>query len=543
MKQYLRKVQKEIILFVLTGTLGYICSSLLPYYIKLMFEGVYAKAAIGYCVCLSAYILFAYFANLSQVVYKNKFDTLVKRDYFYKAFSLREEPFKKREVGAYISFQVNDITEIGDNYLNPFVGIILQSIRLVMVLIIILFVLDYKIALLLAMSTILSIMLPKSLGKETAKRRAEYLDEQKKYYSKMEDFYQGHNVSNNKTVNKITLLHETLLNNVLRKRVHYGKTNSLMWTINGLGVECINLLIFLYLGFLLLKGNISAGFAIAAFQYTRSLMEPVEDILYNKSLLHSMDEVIQTFLNFIENDEITNNPDNFVTLGQISDNDAESYISVNNLSVQFDNFRLGEINLEIEENKKYALIGMNGSGKSTLFHVLASQIDYYEGTVSFKGLDMKNKDLSNYIGVLNQDEFIFSNNYKDNITVFDSYEMLSDNPFHIDNEKNTGCEDCSVLSGGEKNLLNLERLYNKNTEILLLDEPLAAVDESKKDFLLNKVLSMDKTIIMITHDLGKSLENFDSIILMENGQILYNLPYRELVNKSEFVQLKNIVNV
>lgn len=305
MKQYLKKVQKEIILFVLTGTLGYIFSSLLPYYIKMMFEDVCVNAVIGYCVCLAAYILFAYFANLSQVIYKNKFDTLIKRNYFHKAFSLREESFKKREVGAYISFQVNDITEIGENYLNPFVGIILQSIRLVVVLIIILFVLDYKIALLLALSTLLSIMLPKSLGRETAKRRTEYLDEQKRYYSKMEDFYQGHNVSNNKTINKITLLHETLLNNVLRKRVHYGKTNSLMWTINGLGVECINLLIFLYLGFLLLKGNISAGFAIAAFQYARSLMEPAENILYNKSLLHSMDEVLQAFLDFMKDNEIT----------------------------------------------------------------------------------------------------------------------------------------------------------------------------------------------------------------------------------------------
>ena len=84
-------------------------------------------------------------------------------------------------MGEYISFQVNDITEISENYLNPFVGILLQGIRIVIVLIIILFVLNYQMTLLLCAATALSIMLPKSLGKETAKRRAAYLGEQKVY--------------------------------------------------------------------------------------------------------------------------------------------------------------------------------------------------------------------------------------------------------------------------------------------------------------------------------------------------------------------------
>lgn len=217
MKAYLKKIQKEIILFVAAGSLGYVFSGLLPYFIKRMFEGGYIEAVIGYCVCLAAYILFAYLTNLSQVIYKNKFDTLVKKDYFDKAFALREEAFQKKEVGEYISFQVNDIAEISENYLNPLVGSLLQGIRIIIVLIIMLFVLNYQIALLFSAATALSIILPRSLGKETAKRRAEYLEEQKVYYSRMEDFYQGHKVSNNRTISRITSLHEKLLGNVLKK--------------------------------------------------------------------------------------------------------------------------------------------------------------------------------------------------------------------------------------------------------------------------------------------------------------------------------------
>lgn len=97
MRSYLKKIQKEIILFVTAGSSAYIFSGFLPYFIKRMFEGAYVEAVIGYCVCLAAYILFSYLTNLSQVVYKNKFDTLVKKDYFDKAFSLREEAFQKRK--------------------------------------------------------------------------------------------------------------------------------------------------------------------------------------------------------------------------------------------------------------------------------------------------------------------------------------------------------------------------------------------------------------------------------------------------------------
>ena len=383
-------------------------------------------------------------------------------------------------MGEYISFQVNDITEISENYLNPFVRIMLQGIRIVIVLIIILFVLNYQMALLLCAATALSIILPKSLGKETAKRRAAYLGEQKVYYSSMEDFYQGHKVSNNRTISSITSLHEQLLGNVLKKRIYYGKANSLMWTINGLGIECINLLVFLYLGFLLFKGNVTAGFAIAAFQYTRSLMEPVQEILYNKSLLHSMDEVIQAFLNFINMDKGVNQPDNFVHADQISNRDDQPYILVKKLSISWNDFQFGRIDLEIQKHKKYALIGVNGSGKSTLFHVLASQIDTYEGDVYFRGSNIRDKDLSNYIGVLNQDEFVFSADHRDNATVFGSYDEMKENPFCGESARITECRDCSVLSGGEKNLLNLERAYNENTEVLLLDEPLAAVDGAGK---------------------------------------------------------------
>ena len=84
------------------------------------------------------------------------------------------------------------------------------------------------------------------------------------------------------------------------------------------------------------------------------------------------------------------------------------------------------INLTINNGEVHVLMGPNGSGKSTLFHVLASQIDTYDGEVYFCGLNIRDKDLSNYIGVLNQDEFVFSADHRDNTTVFGSYDEIKE---------------------------------------------------------------------------------------------------------------------
>ena len=81
-------------------------------------------------------------------------------------------------------------------------------------------------------------------------------------------------------------------------------------------------------------------------------------------------------------------------------------------------------------------------------------------------------------------------------------------------------------------------MLNTDTEILLLDEPFSAIDESKKESLFKKIMSLDKTIIMITHDIGDNLNAFDNILFMEEGNLIYNLPYEEIKETREFLELK-----
>lgn len=534
MRKYLKKIRKELGIFTFLTFLGYLFYSLIPYYTKILFEGEYKKAIIGYTVCLSAFVLIAYFCNITQTKYKLKFDKVLKEDYFNKVISLNYEDFSKKKVGEYISFQANDITEIGNDYLAPLMGIVTQTLRVVTYFVIITIALDLKVGLLLIGVSFLGVLFPKSLGAETAKRRNNYLDYQKKYYSKIEEIFNGFKVINSRTRNNIRENHNENLKKVLDERYKYGKANGLMWALNGLGSESLNYITFLYLGYLTFKGNISAGFAIATFQYAQSLMEPVHEILYYMNMTNSSKELVNSFLTFVEGDKAEEKKTPINSFKEIT---------INNLNKSYENFSLQSINLNLEQNKKYALIGLNGSGKSTLFNILSSYIKDYSGEFKVDGKAIKEIETSYLIGTMNQEEYIFSQSFHDNTTVFDSYESVDNNPFIGDAERLKESNNCRVLSGGEKKLIALTRLINKNTPIILLDEPFSAVDESKKEDLLNKILSLDKTVIMITHDIGENLESFDEILFMEGGRLIYTLPYEELKGKKEFKVLQNAVNI
>lgn len=534
MKKYFIKIKKELTIFILLASLSNFFYSLIPYYTKILFEGEYKTAILGYTICLSLFTILAYICNITQIKYKLKFDKLLKEDYFNTVCSLNFEEFSKSKVGEYISFQVNDITEIGNDYLNPLIAIITQTIKLITYFVVIIMTLDFKVSLILIGVSFLGVMLPKSLGSETAKRRNNYLDYQKHYYSKIEELFNGFKVINFRTRNNIKDNHSKNLKKVLDERYHYGKANSLMWTLNGFGSECLNYIIFLYLGYLTFKGSVTAGFAVATFQYSQNLMEPVREILFDMNMINSSKNLVDRFLNFIRDDDSKNK--------KIHINSFEK-ISITNLNKKFENFSLENINLTLEKNKKYALIGLNGSGKSTLFNILSSYIKNYSGEFKVDEKNINEFDPSYLIGTMNQDEYIFSENFKDNITIFNSYESVSNNSFIFDAEKLIECNNCKNLSGGEKKIIGLVRLVNKNTPIVLLDEPFSAVDESKKEFLFDKILSLDKTVIMITHDIGENLEKFDEVLFMDDGKLIYSLPYGKLKHKKEFKILQNTVNI
>lgn len=97
MKKYLKNIRVEVGLYVFVNFSGYFFYSLIPYYTKVLFEGEYIKALIGYTSCLGLFISMSYLGNIIQVKYKMKFNLSLKEAYFNRIANMKYDEFKKKD--------------------------------------------------------------------------------------------------------------------------------------------------------------------------------------------------------------------------------------------------------------------------------------------------------------------------------------------------------------------------------------------------------------------------------------------------------------
>jgi molybdate transport system ATP-binding protein len=207
---------------------------------------------------------------------------------------------------------------------------------------------------------------------------------------------------------------------------------------------------------------------------------------------------------------------------------------------------LMDINLHIKEGEFLALTGESGSGKTTLLRILAG-LDSSNGIIKVEN-DIWLDDNINLppqkrdIGFMFQDYALF-----DNMTILENLLFASDD-IHLANKllKMTELEGLknrypNILSGGQKQRVSLCRAMMKKPKILLLDEPLSALDIKMRVKLQNEILSLHKefniTTIIVSHD-EKEIENLASrVVVIEQGKILKD---KKIIQKNRFIKGKII---
>ncbi|WP_341534042.1 ABC transporter ATP-binding protein [Sporosalibacterium faouarense] len=189
-------------------------------------------------------------------------------------------------------------------------------------------------------------------------------------------------------------------------------------------------------------------------------------------------------------------------------------------------------------------MGHSGSGKSTIANLLMKYITPTNGKIKVDGVDISEIDTSGILGCVNQFEHVFSDSFLNNVTVYGAYpgenlnnitDYYSCNKIDLIKEKN----DCTELSGGEKQLLSLVKMMLINRDIIILDEPFSSLDFQNSILMQEKVYGLkDKTMIVITHNLSeKNLNYFDEVIIMNNGYIEKSGSTTEIMESIEYSKL------
>lgn len=242
----------------------------------------------------------------------------------------------------------------------------------------------------------------------------------------------------------------------------------------------------------------------------------------------------------------------------------------NNTIISFENVNkfyedthvLKNINFEIEKGKFYTLLGPSGCGKTTILRIIAGFTDVSNGKVTLNGQDVTNLPPNKRkVNTVFQDYALFPH-----MNVFENIAFglrLKKTPENIIKEKVadalkmvqlSGYEnrEISQMSGGQQQRVAIARALVNEPEVLLLDEPLSALDLKLRTDMQYELRELQQrlgiTFIFVTHDQEEALAMSDEIFVMSKGEVVQSgTPvdiYDEPINRfvADFIGESNIVD-
>lgn len=321
-----------------------------------------------------------------------------------------------------------------------------------------------------------------------------------------------------------------------------AKTFAAVNTITDIAPLCV----IAVAGYQVIQGDLTVGSLVAFYAYLDRLYAPLRRLVNSSTTLTqalaSMDRVFE-FMD--EPYDVTDKP-NARELPQLEGRVVFEHVRFRYLSEGED--VLKGINLTVEPGKTVALVGASGGGKSSLISLIPRFYDVREGTLRIDGHDVRDvtmKSLRSQIGMVLQDNILFSDSIRENILMGNpeasEEEMIEaakaanahDFIMELTNGYDTEIGERGVkLSGGQKQRIAIARVFLKNPGILILDEATSALDLESEHLIQQSLdrLAHNRTTFIVAHRLS-TITHADKIVLIEDGQIKEEGTHQDLMNR------------
>lgn len=450
--------------------------------------------------------------------------TQLKGDYFKSLLRRKYRVFMSKTTGEYIAQYTNEMDMVENQYFTTWPLLAEVWIKIVTVSVS-LFLLDYRIALVTLCLLTTPLYVPKLAEKKLQKAQTACVTQVERHLRKLNDWLRGFEVIKNYSAEETIAGHFDESNREAQNS-HWQKRRMsyIMRSISATLSYVSHYIIIVIAAYFVLIKEFSAGSFFIAVGMIDQLSYPIISLSYLIQDVVSVKPVCASLSSFCAYETET---------GDQASRSAESFemIEFSDVTFGFDNRRLfSDLSMSFEKNKRYLIRGASGSGKTTAMDLLLNYYAPASGTVTIDGKPVEAlRDIYRLVTVMRQEAFLFEDSLRNNLTM---YRTIPDEKL-IATLETVGLarfasraqldmviqSDGDNLSGGEKKRIALARSLLRETPVLILDEPLANLDDENVSVIESLLLSItDRTVIIISHQFSKHLlDRFEQIYCFNEG--------------------------
>jgi ABC-type multidrug transport system fused ATPase/permease subunit len=447
---------------------------------------------------------------------------------FDKILNLSYKEFNKKSKDTYVSNLINDINIFENNFFLQLINVIFRGGVYAVSLIIIAF-LDIQFALISLIVSILLFFISRGFEKRTISLQEKVSENNETFAVDMSNTFNGLEIL------KLNNIEDRFLSKSLqsitgleKKKLSYNiYTDTQRRFMEFLGFT------FLVLSLVYVSTLLTKGYSLARITFIVQLANGcIWNITSILPLINQLKSSVNIFNRIVKN----SSEDNDVKNDKDKDFIFEDEIRVENLSFNYEDKTIFEdVSFKIKKGKKYLLKGASGAGKSTLIKLLSATYDDYKGNIFLDDVDyreIKESSLNEKVSFIYQDVFLFEDTIYNNIALYKDYEAVkvveSANKSGLDGliqKKENGIyemllENGKNLSGGERQRISIARAIIKDSEILFVDEATSSLDEELGRMVEDTILSLDSTVIAISHRYYKGItEKYDYVLEIKSNRI------------------------
>jgi ABC-type multidrug transport system fused ATPase/permease subunit len=442
--------------------------------------------------------------------------------------------FDRQPVGRLVTRVTNDVEVLNEMFANVLVNM-LRDLFVVAGIVVLLFVVDWRLAL-VALAA-LPFIIGLSFYFRILARHAFRLVRAK--ISKINAYLQE-NISGIQIIKLFNREEKNQRAFEGLSREYFGAQLRQLWVfsvfgplVNVLSSAAIGLVIW-YGGWLTLESTITLGTLVLFIDYVQRFFHPIRDMSEKYNMLQAAMASSERIFQILDEPEEIRDPGEPVPLPEV-----KGRIDFQDVwfAYEDENWVLKNISFTVEPGRNLALVGATGAGKTSIISLLGRFYEVNRGRILVDGVDIqevRQSDLRSVLGVVQQDVFIFSGNFQDNIRlknktiaeneVCRAAEYVMASGFierYPDKYVEEVHERGSTLSAGERQLLAFARALAFDPRILILDEATANIDTETEEKIQTAIAKMMKgrTSIVIAHRLS-TVQNMDRIAVMHKGEIV-----------------------